>query len=68
MNDPAYRKRARALFASEGKLEIDPLARVSRGPSRGAYVAAWVWVPDDSLSYATGASNTDKDRPQLEAA
>lgn len=46
---------ARRLFHDEGTIEIDPVdtplptGRVSRAdgnPEEGAYVLAWVWVPD----------------------
>jgi hypothetical protein len=40
---------ARRLHAVEGELEIDEGARISRAkgnPDGGAYVQAWVWVPD----------------------
>ena len=34
----------------EGNIEVDDAAKISRAdgnPSRGAYVQAWVWVPDE---------------------
>jgi hypothetical protein len=34
----------------EGNIEVDDDAKISRAdgnPSRGAYVQAWVWVPDE---------------------
>jgi hypothetical protein len=40
---------ARELYQKDGEIEIDPDARESRGEGneeRGAYVQAWVWVPD----------------------
>ena len=30
-----------------GEIEVDRNAHISRGDDRGAYVEAWVWVPDD---------------------
>lgn len=33
----------------EGELEIDSTALVSEGDDTGAYVQAWIWVPDDEL-------------------
>lgn len=44
-----YRKAAERLHAEGGKIEIDADAKVSRGDDPGAYVAAWVWVPDDAI-------------------
>jgi hypothetical protein len=41
-----YRDAAKELFHREGELEIDPGAPVSKGGDDGAYVQAWVWVPD----------------------
>lgn len=42
----AYRRAAKALHEVDGEIEIDPDATVSFGDDSGAYVAAWVWVPD----------------------
>jgi hypothetical protein len=42
----ATRARAKEIWQREGEIEIDDTARVSRGTEAGAYVAAWVWVPD----------------------
>jgi hypothetical protein len=44
--DEEYREAARKLYESEGKVEIDDNAVVSRGDDPGAYVQAWVWVYD----------------------
>ena len=41
-----YRDAAKELFHCEGELEIDAAAPVSKGGDEGAYVQAWVWVPD----------------------
>lgn len=46
--DAATRQRAKDLHAQEGDVEIDDNAVVSRGNDDGAYVQAWVWVPDES--------------------
>lgn len=43
----AYRKAARELHQKDGTCEIDDGATVSMGDDPGAYVQAWVWVPDD---------------------
>lgn len=48
--EPTTVERARAAFQDEGVLEIDDNALVSRAdgnPDHGAYVQAWVWVPDE---------------------
>lgn len=47
--DEIMRLKARVMFEDNGTLEIDDCAAVSRAegnPDGGAYVAAWVWVPD----------------------
>jgi len=44
--DAEYIKSAKRLHESEGEVEIDSNAKVSRGDDPGAYVAAWVWVDD----------------------
>jgi hypothetical protein len=40
-----FRERAKRLYHSDGSIEVDGNARVSRGSETGAYVEAWVWVP-----------------------
>ena len=35
---------ARQQHWKDGEVEIDDDAKVSEGPSNGAYVQAWVWV------------------------
>lgn len=49
MTDEEYRTAAREEYESEGGIEIDDDAKVSRGDDSGAYVQAWVWVraPDE---------------------
>lgn len=42
----AYREKAKER-AEDGELEVDEGAIVSMGNDPGAYVMAWVWVPDD---------------------
>lgn len=44
-----YRDAAKRIHESEGSIEIDDKAKVSRGDDTGAYVQAWVWVPNDSI-------------------
>lgn len=41
--DAAYRKEAKAQYESEGSVEIDSNALVSKS-DEGAYIQAWVWV------------------------
>jgi hypothetical protein len=43
-----FRARAKSLYHSDGSIEVDGNARVSRGSETGAYVEAWVWVPIES--------------------
>lgn len=47
MTTQEYRQAARRRYARDGEIEIDENAKVSRGSDPGAYVQAWVWVPDD---------------------
>ena len=42
-----YIKAAQELHNSDGSLEVDDGAPVSRGDDDGAYVQAWVWVYDE---------------------
>ncbi len=60
--DAEYIKAAKRLHESEGEVEVDANARVSRGGvsggttasnDPGAYVQAWVWVPDDQAAPET---------------
>jgi hypothetical protein len=49
LDDPdlaRYRAVARQR-ASEGDLEVDHNALVSKGDDDGAYVMAWLWIGDD---------------------
>jgi len=47
-SDRWFRTRAKDLYDSDGSIEVDGDARVSRGSETGAYVEAWVWVPVES--------------------
>jgi hypothetical protein len=54
LTDKQYVSAAIRLFNEEGTIEIDADAKVSRcyggtevNEEDGAYVEAWVWVPDD---------------------
>lgn len=44
--DIAAIKKAQQLHHSDGEIEIDDNALVSRGEDAGCYVQAWVWVAD----------------------
>lgn len=50
--DAAYRSAAQALHGEDGEIEFDEDAAVSRGSDPGAYVAAWVWVPEGHVESA----------------
>ena len=44
---------ARCLYQTEGEIEIDDNAKVSRAegnPDVGAFVQAWVWVSDEEAN------------------
>jgi hypothetical protein len=59
LTDEQYRSLARDKYQSEGKIEIDEDAEVSRGEDAGAYVQAWVWVADEDqkdLRFVNGGS------------
>ena len=45
MTNERYVQAARAQ-CSDGELEVDENAVVSRGSDKGAYVQAWIWVDD----------------------
>lgn len=50
--DSAYRAAAKRMHHSDGECEIDegaPVSRAKGNPDKGAYVQAWVWVPDADL-------------------
>lgn len=50
MTNVEYRAAARIQYGTEGMIEIDENAPVSRGADDGAYVQAWLWVDSDSPS------------------
>jgi hypothetical protein len=56
-----YRTQARTLYQDEGRIEVDDNALVSRnaecGFDHGAYVQAWVWVPDPEPKSNRRAAN-----------
>jgi len=48
MNETKYRDEARRVYAIEGLCEIDRDALVAKS-DEGAFVQAWLWVPDNNL-------------------
>lgn len=44
--DEAWLEAARSIHQVEGECEIDNNAQISYSSDGGAYVQAWVWVPD----------------------
>lgn len=49
----AWIEAAHIKHGSEGNIEIDPNAKISKGADgNGAYVAAWVWVYNDEKADA----------------
>ena len=49
ITDQQYRNAAESMFGSDGSLEIDSNAKISRGEDAGAYVQAWVWVANSEV-------------------
>lgn len=47
LSDEWFRDQARERM-SDGEIDVDENAVVSRGNDPGAYVQAWVWVPAPS--------------------
>jgi len=58
LDDPelAPYRAAAAEQSSDGELEIDPGAVVSKGGDRGAYVMAWIWISDEDAGIETGGA------------
>jgi hypothetical protein len=44
---------------SEGELEVDVPAVVSRGDDPGAYVMAWIWITDEEAGVSPAAVTND---------
>lgn len=42
-----YRNEAREIYGVVGVIEVDTNAPVSMSDDEGAYVQAWVWVPEN---------------------
>lgn len=61
MTDAKYRDAANEQYGSDGEIEIDDNALVSRGSDEGAYVEAWVWVSSDDEK----PSDEDPDAPAV---
>jgi hypothetical protein len=54
ITDDMFISAARSLYHEEGTIEIDDKPEVSRtgdADEEGAYVAAWVWVPNKSAKH-----------------
>ncbi len=63
MTDQQYIDKAREIHSSDGQVEIDDGAVVSRGSDPGAYVAAWVWVYNgtDAEDFDAGIASEDEE-------
>ncbi|MBV5324882.1 MAG: hypothetical protein J0626_06220, partial [Rhodospirillaceae bacterium] len=46
MTTAEYIQKAKKLYERDGEIEVDDNAKVSEGSDPGAYVQAWVWVPN----------------------
>jgi hypothetical protein len=46
--------------ASEGELEVDVPAVVSRGDDPGAYVMAWIWITDEEAGVSPADVTNDQ--------
>ena len=46
----AFRAHAREKHNDDGNLEVDETAVVSVSEDGGAYVAAWIWIPEEAVS------------------
>lgn len=57
---------AAKLHGTEGELEIDDNARVSKGDDDGAYVEAWIWVSDEDAELAERCDECDELIPTSE--
>lgn len=55
-----YRAAAKTKLHNEGTLEVDDDAVVSISKDDGAYVQAWVWIPDSLLPNQDGTSGQDR--------
>lgn len=50
LTDEQYRTLAKKRHGRDGEVEIDDNAIISHGDDPGAYVQAWVWVPDSDAN------------------
>jgi len=50
-----WREAAKKRYQRDGEIEIDDNAEVSFGDDPGAYVQAWVWVPDEDANRSAAA-------------
>lgn len=54
ITDEMFITAARKLYEVDGEIEIDEqpeVGRTGRKDEEGAYVAAWVWVPNDAAQH-----------------
>lgn len=63
----AYRVVAKDMHQEDGTCEIDDAAVVAFGDDPGAYVAAWVWVPQSNLPEEFHDEQEDEDLGMDEA-
>jgi hypothetical protein len=59
--DEWYVERANDTLYRDGEVEFDSDALVSNGNAAGAYVQAWVWVPDDEVPDDEDSDDTEED-------
>ena len=45
-----YIKAALKIYQQDGEVDIDQNCAISYSEDGGAYVAAWVWVPDSAVT------------------
>ena len=54
MTTAEYIQKAKKLYERDGEIEVDDNAKVSEGSDPGAYVQAWVWVPNPEAETEDG--------------
>lgn len=68
MDDAYYREQAARMYNRPGKVDVSPTGPVSRGTSPGAWVMAFVYVPEppaDDAADVAAANLTRLLRPHL---
>ena len=61
MTNTQYIEAARDQYHRDGEIEIDDHAVVSRGDDPDAYVAAWVWVSNDTVGDDEPEASADEE-------